>query len=127
MKLPGGVGLQAPLTRLLRPVSQPVSNRYCPLAPTPSEVPPTAVTHGLDAGQSGVADAALAGSPPVSSPLSPDEKYTPIPVAAAWIIVSLYGLMYPGGSASLEKPYELVTIEASRWSTTWFSAASRSW
>ena len=43
-------------------------------ADTPSDVPPTAVTNGLDAGQSGVAAAALAGSPPVSSPLSPEEK-----------------------------------------------------
>src|SRR3954467_3420095 len=35
--------------------------------------------------------------------------------------------MKPGGRNSPEKPYELVTICARRRSTTWLSAASRSW
>ena len=43
-------------------------------ASMPMLVPPTAVTHGLDAGQSGEANAAFAGLPPVSSAASPDEK-----------------------------------------------------
>jgi len=42
-------------------------------------VPPTAVTHGLDGGQSVVAKPKRE----LSSPLSPDEKYTPIPSMAA--------------------------------------------
>src|SRR5262249_38491504 len=122
----GTAGLPSPRTSPARPVSHPVWNRYWRVSPTPSEVPPTAVTQGLDAGQPAVAEAALAGSPPVSSPLSPEEKYTPIPVAAAWISVSLYGWMYPGGSASVVKPYELVTMVASRRSTTGLRAASGS-
>src|SRR5215475_5337680 len=125
---PGGVGANAPsLPSVDFAVSQPVSNRYWLLEPTPSDVPPTAVTHGLDAGQSGVAAAAFAGLPPVSSPLSPDEKYTPMPVTAACSMVSSCECMNPGGTASLENPYEFVTIVARCLSTTWLSEASRSW
>src|SRR5436190_22115499 len=61
--------------RRLRVVPQPVSNWYAvgsAAVPSASVVPPTAVTHGLEAGQSAVALAA--GPPSVSSPASPDEK-----------------------------------------------------
>jgi hypothetical protein len=56
------------------------------------------VTKGLEAGQSGVGVAPL--TPPVSSPSSPEAKKTLMPVAAAWICASSWGLMYPVGSAS---------------------------
>src|SRR3954451_18639906 len=79
------------LTSELRPVSQPSSKSRVFEAVTPMDVPPTAVTQGLDAGQSGVGVAV--GSPKVSSPKSPLEKKTLIPSAAAWISVSLRGLM----------------------------------
>ncbi len=71
------------MSHVLVPDSQPSSNRRVLPAVTPIEVPPTAVTHGLDAGQSGVGVAE--GSPPVSSPLSPEEKNRLMPSAAAWM------------------------------------------
>jgi hypothetical protein len=37
------------------------------------------------------------------------------------------GVFSRGGSSSVERPYELVTMSASRREMTWFSAASRSW
>jgi hypothetical protein len=51
-------------------VPQPVSTARVLSSFTPRLVPPTAVTHGLEAGQS------VVGNPNVelSSPLSPDEK-----------------------------------------------------
>ena len=76
---------------MLFAVSQPTSKSRVLSCATPSEVPPTAVTKGLEAGQSGVGVAPA--TPPVSSPLSPEEKNTLMPVAAAWIWVSSCGLM----------------------------------
>src|SRR4051812_46624545 len=53
-----------------RNAPQPVSPRYPSDCVTPSDVPPTAVTHGLDAGQSTDATPRFA----TSSPESPEEK-----------------------------------------------------
>jgi hypothetical protein len=53
----------------------------------PRLVPPTAVTQGLEAGQSVVANPKELDS----SPLSPEEKYTPMPSIAACISVSSTG------------------------------------
>src|SRR4029453_6811606 len=60
-------------------VPQPVSCARVLFCVTPRLVPPTAVPHGLEAGQS------VVGNPNVelSSPLSPDEKKTPGPPGAA--------------------------------------------
>jgi hypothetical protein len=51
----------ATFVRPMRYLSQPVLNTHRLFAPTLRDVPPIAVTHGLDAGQSGVAAAALLG------------------------------------------------------------------
>jgi hypothetical protein len=69
--------------QVLVPDCQPSSKRRVLSWVTPIDVPPTAVTQGLDAGQSGVGVAV--GSPAVSSPASPEEKNRLMPSAAAWM------------------------------------------
>src|SRR3954452_2608761 len=78
---PGGVGDQAPLVSVEREVLHPVSKVRLSFLPTPSAVPPTAVTRGLLAGAWTVGTPLLSTAP---SPESPEEKYIPMPSRAAW-------------------------------------------
>ena len=76
-------------------------------------MPPTAVTLALEAGQSGVAWPRLIDS----SPLSPEEKKNPTPVAApAEKIASSMSRMPCETSPAY--PYELLTTGATAFSTT---------
>src|SRR5664279_977821 len=70
-KSPGGRGAQTPEPRTDFPVLQPVSNSRWFTRSTASDVPPTAVTSGLLAGDSAVGIPLLAVDP---SPSSPEEK-----------------------------------------------------
>ena len=113
-------GGQAPFFSEDVPLSQPSSKRRLLSAVMPIEVPPTAVTYGLEAGQSGVAEAALAGSPPVSSPLSPEEKSSEMPSAAAWTVAN--GIS-SWESTTFAWPIA-VSPEAQKLLTVWVTTAS---
>src|SRR5438105_2564559 len=76
---PGGFGNQFPPLTVENPVPQGTSNRRRSSRLTPSVVPPADMTHCEEAGQSTVRYPSVW----VSSPLSPEEKETVIPVVAA--------------------------------------------
>src|SRR4051794_9243715 len=86
-------------------VPQPVSSAMLPPAAIPREVPPTAVAQGLAAGRSAdFVPARLAAS----SPSSPEEKRTEIPVAAACMNMLLSACAAAALTDSSGSPQELV-------------------
>src|SRR5215470_5898428 len=79
---PGGAGAQAPVVRLEKAFCHPYSPSHWPRLPVSRLVPPTPVTNGRSAGNSTVLEGTSV-PPAVWSPLSPEEKFTVIPVSAA--------------------------------------------